>query len=361
MNDFPRCRQRKSVSLSCSEESGVVCGGVVGAFVPGVRRVAPGVGPVSPVKGSVKALPGDSGVLPKPLPRDSGPLTSRPSAQIHIYIYRCFFTLRYPRYISPCLIMTYPGTPSPTPPEIYILPWDHAPPLATAHGVPVPCTPDRRKLVSLPLKVPLKAPLKAPRAPPRAQLASAPARHVAAHTHRPQLASFPPVTWPPSRSAARALPLKLPLKTPRRTPPPVSLRPADARPQPSQVHPANWVDHPPLAKGSAGGITLRPAGRLARAWARDPGVDHPPRSSVQRTVGPETHTHAGPESPSNSAPPCPHPVVPSVHPPRHARASRPGPGPSGPILPLYIPSDPLLVRNSESPVKVDRKFSKIAV
>ena len=240
MNDFPRCRQRKSVSLSCSEESGVVCGGVVGAFVPGVRRVAPGVGPVSPVKGSVKALPGDSGVLPKPLPRDSGPLTSRPSAQIHIYIYRCFFTLRYPRYISPCLIMTYPGTPSPTPPEIYILPWDHAPPLATAHGVPVPCTPDRRKLVSLPLKVPLKA----PRAPPRAQLASAPARHVAAHTHRPQLASFPPrhVAAVPERCACA--PVKAPVKDPSAHPSP-RLTPPRRRPPPAQPSPPSQLGGPP--------------------------------------------------------------------------------------------------------------------
>ncbi|KAJ5776767.1 hypothetical protein N7520_000013 [Penicillium odoratum] len=135
----------------------------------------------------------------------------------------------------------------------------------------------------------------------------------------------------PSRGAARALPLKRPLKTPRRTPPtartppPVSLRPADARPQPSQVHPANWVDHPPLAKGSAGGITLRPAGRLARAWARDPGVDHPPRSPVPRTMGPETHMPA----PSPRQTLRRHARIPwfpaCTHPPREGVSPRPRP------------------------------------
>jgi hypothetical protein len=258
--------------------------------------------------------------------------------------------------------MTYPGTPSPTPPEIYILPWGHAPPLATARGVPVPCTPDRRKLVSFPLKVPLKVPLKAPRAPPPRPTGKCPRpSRRRPHPQAPTGEFFSRhVAAVPGRCACA--PVKAPVKDPPAHPSPPRLTPPRRRPPPAQpesTQPTGWTTLPwrrdaPVASPSDPRAGWRGPGPGTRASTT-------PRAARCGAQWAPRHTHAGTESPSNSAPPCPHPVVPSVRPPRHARASRPGPGPSGPILPLYILTDPFLVPNSESPVKVDRKFSKIAV
>jgi hypothetical protein len=225
--------------------------------------------------------------------------------------------------------MTYPGTPSPTPPEIYILPWGHAPPLATARGVPVPCTPDRRKLVSFPLKVPLKA----PRAPPPRPTGKCPRpSRRRPHPQAPTGEFFSRhVAAVPGRCACA--PVKAPVKDPPPPGaplPPVSLRPADARPQPSPSPPSQLGGPPSPGEGKRRWHHPPTRGPAGAGLGPGPGRRPPPAQPGAAHSGPRD-THMAAPSPRQTRrrharipwfPACAHPATRGRLAPAPARLAR---------------------------------------
>lgn len=184
--------------------------------------------------------------------------------------------------------------------------------------------------------------------------------------------SSPPANWStlPPRDAQHHLadwPILLVLRDARhhrlvnlfpsgpRSPPP----PPNPPRLPSQLaRPPPLVGAPP--KESPCGTTVQPAGCLA--WADSParGPRPPPRGQAQCTAGPETPScRRG--APALTLRACQHPAVPIAHPPPRARASSSLPGPSSPVLPLYILSNPICEQNGKSGVKVYKKVSKNAL
>ena len=131
-----------------------------------------------------------------------------------------------------------------------------------------------------------------------------------------------------------------------------------------QGHPANWARPPPPAgappKESPCGTTVQPAGCLA--WAIPPrrgprppparagGVHNRPRDTAMPPSSPCLDSTCMPASRGAHCAPTP-----------RARASSSLPGPSSPVLPLYILSNPTREQNGKSGVKVYKKVSKNAL
>ena len=112
---------------------------------------------------------------------------------------------------------------------------------------------------------------------------------------------------------------------------------ASRRPRPSR---------PPPAPGTPSRLTLRRARRWTRA---DPG------SSTGRRRPRELRRH--PATPTAESLPDPAAPVARSRPGSHAlRARRADPGPSGPISPHYIPTDPVWESKRHASVQVDGKF-----
>ena len=142
------------------------------------------------------------------------------------------------------------------------------------------------------------------------------------------------------------------------------LAPARRRRRPAhQGHLANWPPLPSLAgappKGSPCGTTVQPAGCLA--WAVPPGRGSRPPHAGRRSAQWARDTAMPPQSPCRNSACMPASRGSHCAPAPRARPSSPLPGPSSPVLPLYIPSDPCCVRDGECDVKVYKKLSKNAL
>ncbi|KAJ5644339.1 hypothetical protein N7507_011878 [Penicillium longicatenatum] len=123
-----------------------------------------------------------------------------------------------------------------------------------------------------------------------------------------------------------------------------SAAPARRRRRPThQGHPANWPARPPPLpalppKGSPCGTTVQPAGCLA--WAVPPGRGSRPPHAGRRSAQWARDTAMPPQSPCRNSACMPASRGSHCAPAPRARPSSPLPGPSSPVLPLYIPSDP---------------------
>jgi hypothetical protein len=135
--------------------------------------------------------------------------------------------------------------------------------------------------------------------------------------------------------------------------------------QPTQGHPANWPRPPPPLAGappkeSPCGTTVQPAGCLA--WAIPPRRGpRPPPARAGEVHNRPRDTAMPPSSPCLDSTCMPASRGAHCAPTPRARASSSLPGPSSPVLPLYILSNPIREQNGKSGVKVYKKVSKNAL